>query len=73
MSTSNIIDVAIVLTILAGCGFWIWWDERDRKERRRKAQEVLDRIAQLSETHQEPTTAPSPLYQQSDSGGNHSG
>jgi len=71
MSTSNLIDAAIVLAILAGCAFWIWWEEQERREQRRKAQAILERLKPVPEDHQEPATIPSPLYQQSDSGGNH--
>ncbi|MNU19682.1 hypothetical protein D3C71_79150 [compost metagenome] len=71
MSTNNLFDLAIVLGAIAGCGLWIWWDERDRKERRRKAEEVLARLAKERE-QKEASSVCSPLYQQSDSGGNHS-
>ena len=77
MSTTHWVDFTIVVLMLTGCGLWIWWEERERRRReRRHRRNIEEQIKRLRRpprvvTHQEPTTAPSPLYTESDSGGNH--
>lgn len=66
MSAGTIIDLTVVLLVIALCGVWIWWDERDRRRRR-------EEMARRLRAAQEIADLCSGLHQQSDSGGNHPG
>lgn len=66
MSTGTIIDLTVVLLVIALCGVWIWWDEKDRRRRR-------EEMARRLRAAQEIADLCNGLNQKSDSGGNHPG
>jgi hypothetical protein len=64
MSTGTILDLAFVLILLALCGVWIWWDEKERRKRKLLYERQLKAIQELMDSVHH-------FNQESDSGSKH--